>query len=228
MKNEKRIDSDNIIAVIKGTIRGKISVVFAVLGVVFLFGEFSVGAKGIDAFRPLIVFEILAVWMLSSAAKSIEAKQEAEKNKKRQNKLERIKRSATKCIGDYLYVNETDRTWCVPSAGLTEYAFSDLIDFNVIQDGETISSANILNAVAGGMIFGLAGTLVGANKTKTSKTCSKLQVQMNVNSISNPVIRIDLISDEVKRSSDQYKKAVANMEEITGVLRVIKSRNENK
>ncbi len=41
-----------------------------------------------------------------------------------------------------------------------------------------------------------------------------------MNSISNPVIRIDLLPYEVKRSSDQYKKALASMEDITGVLRV--------
>ena len=50
---------------------------------------------------------------------------------------------------------------------------------------------------------------------------------MNVNSISNPVIRIDLLPYEVKRSDDRYKKALETMEEITGVLRVIKSRNQH-
>lgn len=218
MRHErKEVDTNSKIDVIFRTHRGRIGLIILILDFIWF-------SKGSINFLGLIVFMFVGAALIASVGSNARATEQIESV----DRKKAIKLAATKCIGDYLYVNETDQTWCVPSAGLTEYAFSDLIDFNVIQDGETISSANILNAVAGGMIFGLAGTLVGANKTKTSKTCSKLQVQMNVNSISNPVIRIDLISDEVKRSSDQYKKAVANMEEITGVLRVIKSRNENK
>lgn len=225
MRDHSNVDANDMVSIIKGTVRGKISVVFVAIGIMALISYFT-GSDEIGIAR-FIIWILAAAVLLCQTSKSIKAeraKNIAEKNAK---KLDIVKKASTKRIGDYLYVNESKQTWCVPSAGPTEYAFTDLIDFSVVQDEEVISSASLLNTVAGGAVFGLAGVLVGANKTKTSKTCSKLQVQMNVNSISNPVIRIDLLPYEVKRSDDRYKKALETMEEITGVLRVIKSRNQH-
>ena len=222
MRDYSNVDTNNIVSVIKGTVRGKIAVVLAVLGVFLFFAT----NDGYGIMR-LITCLLIAGILIGQASKSIEKKRANIADAVEEQKLNNIKKGATKRIGNYLYVNEDAETWCVPYVGAKEYSFSDLLDFSVVQDGETISSANLLNAVAGGAVFGLAGVLVGANKTKTSSTCSKLQVQMNVNSISNPVIRIDLLPYEVKRSDDRYKKALETMEEITGVLRVIKSRNQH-
>lgn len=222
---KRKIDKDDLISIVKGTIRGKVAAVFFVIGIISFLGNISSGFG--SAVSGLFFSWLFAYFFIASVYSGQVKREEKEKADRAKAKIEKIKETSTKRIGDYLYVNESKQTWCVPSAGPTEYAFTDLIDFSVVQDEEVISSASLLNTVAGGAVFGLAGALVGANKTKTSKTCSKLQVQMNVNSISNPVIRIDLLPYEVKRSDDRYKKALETMEEITGVLRVIKSRNQH-
>lgn len=215
-KKENEITLGDIFKRIKDTWRGKIgAIIIVVSAAMFLMGKIS--------YIGFLIYAFFGVVFIASVG----TKERVKKENELESKKKELKDSATKRIGNYFYVNENKQTWCVPSAGPTEYAFTDLIDFSVVQDEEVISSASLLNTVAGGAVFGLAGALVGANKTKTSKTCSKLQVQMNVNSISHPVIRIDLLPYEVKRSDDRYKKALETMEEITGVLRVIKSRNQH-
>lgn len=224
--SKKSIDSNNIIEVIKGTIRGKIAVVFAVLGIIFLFAEFSVGASGISAFGPMILFELLAAWQLSSAANSIEKKQKAAADKKKEDKIARIKRSASKCVGDYLYVDEPNQLWCVPTVSTKQYAFSDLLDFDIVENGDVVWGGSLLGTAVGAMAGGLTGALLGASASKANEVCRSLQIKLSVNSIDRPNIYITLIDHEVRKNWDEYKKAVQAADEIVGVLKVIKARNE--
>ena len=224
--SKKNIDSNNIIEVIKGTIRGKIAVVFAVLGIILLFWAFSIGASGISAFRPMIIFELLAAWQLSSAAKSIEKKQKAAADKKKEDKLARIKHSASKCVGDYLYVDEPNQLWCVPTVSTKQYAFSDLLDFDIVENGDVVWGGSVLGTAVGAMAGGLTGALLGASASKANEVCRSLQIKLSVNSIDHPNIYITLIDHEVRKNWDEYKKAVKAADEIVGVLKVIKVRNE--
>ena len=223
--SKKSIDSDNILEVIKSTVRGKIAVVLAVLGIIFLFAEFSVGAKGMSAFGPMILFELLAAWNLSSAANGIEKKQKAAVNKKKEDKLARIKRTASKCVGDYLYVDEPNQLWCIPSVSTKQYAFSDLLDFDIVENGDVVWGGSILGTAVGAMAGGLTGALLGASASKANAVCYNLSIKLSVNSIDNPIIYIKLITSETNKDWPQYKKAVAAAEEICGVLAVIKARN---
>lgn len=214
-KNTLDMSTQEIEKAVKETVGGKVAAALVLI-----------------SFIPLIVGHGFWRWfwfvlILCFGVAGLQVTVEGMRKNKRDKAVNAIKGPSTKCVGDYLYVNEKKQTWCVSSAGLVEHPFADLLDFNVVQDGETISSANIADAIAGGFVFGFWGALVGASKTKTSKTCTKLQVKMNVNNIQNPVIYIDLIDHEVMRDSDEYKEAVSAMEEITGVLRVIKTRNES-
>lgn len=224
--SKKSIDSNNILEVIKGTVRGKIAVVFAVLGIFFLFGEFSVGASGVSAFGPMILFELLAAWQLSSAANSIEKKQKAAADKKKEDKLARIKHSASKCVGDYLYVDEPNQLWCVPTVSTKQYSFSDLLDFDIVENGDVVWGGSVLGTAVGAMAGGLTGALLGASASKANEVCRNLQIKLSVNSIDHPNIYITLIDHEVRKNWDEYKKAVQAADEIVGVLKVIKARNE--
>lgn len=224
--SKKSIDSDNIREVIKGTVRGKIAVFFAVLGIISLFWAFSIGASGISAFRPMIIFELLAAWQLSSAANSIEKKQKAAADKKKEDKLARIKHSASKCVGDYLYVDEPNQLWCVPTVSTKQYAFSDLLDFDIVENGDVVWGGSLLGTAVGAMAGGLTGALLGASASKANEVCRSLQIKLSVNSIDKPNIYITLIDHEVRKNWDEYKKAVQAADEIVGVLKVIKARNE--
>ena len=184
--SKKNIDSNNIIEVIKGTIRGKIAVVFAVLGIILLFWAFSIGASGISAFRPMIIFELLAAWQLSSAAKSIEKKQKAAADKKKEDKLARIKHSASKCVGDYLYVDEPNQLWCVPTVSTKQYAFSDLLDFDIVENGDVVWGGSLLGTAVGAMAGGLTGALLGASASKANEVCRSLQIASTTRTSTSP------------------------------------------
>ena len=133
----------------------------------------------------------------------------------------------TKKVGKYIYIDENNREFCVPCDKKNSdiYSFSDLIDFECIEDGNTVSKGSVLNAAAGAFVFGTVGALVGAGAKKTKTTCNKLQIKISVNNMQKPIVYINLLSFEVKRDSNIYKAALESAEEITAVLSLIKSNN---
>lgn len=224
--SKKNIDSDDIFEVAKGTIRGKIATVTAFLGVISFVMELAVGASFSSAIRPLILFEIFSIYLIWSAAESLDKEQKENANKKKEDKLARIKHSASKCVGDYLYVDEPNKLWCVPTVSTKQYAFSDLLDFDIVENGDVVWGGSLLGTAVGAMAGGLTGALLGASASKANEVCRSLQIKLSVNSIDHPNIYITLIDHEVRKNWDEYKKAVKAADEIVGVLKVIKVRNE--
>lgn len=224
--SKKNIDSDDIFQVAKGTIRGKIATVTAFLGVISFVMELAVGASFSSAIRPLILFEIFSIYLIWSAAESLDKKQKENANKKKEDKLARIKHSASKCVGDYLYVDEPNQLWCVPTVSTKQYAFSDLLDFDIVENGDVVWGGSLLGTAVGAIAGGLTGALLGASASKANEVCRSLQIKLSVNSIDKPNIYIALIDHEVRKNWDEYKKAVQAADEIVGVLKVIKARNE--
>lgn len=224
MKHGKRnIDSNNITAVIKNTTRGKLSVACAAVGIIVFFGNVSHGIG--KAVGPLALWLLFAGFLLSSAANSIEKSQMKEVQKKQEEKADRIKRSATKRIDDYIYIDEPNQLWCVPENGTRQYTFSDLLDYEVIDNGEVVVGGSVLGTAVGAMAGGLTGALLGASASKATDWCNELKIKLSVNDISTPTIEIPLIKKAALKDSNAYKNAVQTADEIAGVLKVIKARN---
>lgn len=223
--SKKNIDSDDIFQVAKGTIRGKIATVTAFLGVISFVMELAVGASFSSAIRPLILFEIFSIYLIWSAAESLDKEQKENANKKKEDKLARIKHSASKCVGDYLYVDEPNQLWCVPTVSTKQYAFSDLLDFDIVENGDVVWGGSLLGTAVGAMAGGITGALMGATASKPNAICESLSIKLSVNSIDNPIIYIKLITSQTNKDWADYKKAAAIAEEICGVLAVIKARN---
>lgn len=118
----------------------------------------------------------------------------------------------------YFEVDEGKKLWLIPDGFVGGkknpiiYKFSDAVEFELIEDGNSITKGGIGRAVAGGLLFGGVGAIVGGvtGKRKTKSTVNKLQVKITVNSISEPIRYINLIASEVKKKSLTYKTALTN------------------
>lgn len=210
--------TSNIITVVKSTIRGKIAVACSIIAIISLVSK--------DVPRTILWLLIAGILMVS-ASKSVKKKRTADENAKTAAERYAIKSNATKCIGDYLYVNENAKVWCAPTVSNKQYEFSDLLDFAVIENGDTVVGGSILGTAVGAMAGGFTGALLGATASKVSDVCVDLKIKISVNDMRNPVIYISLIDQEIRKEWPQYKEAVETAENIAGVLSVIKARNEN-
>lgn len=108
------------------------------------------------------------------------------------------------------------------------YQFSELVDFELNQDGTSILSGNEIDALMGGFLFGTTGAVIGASKRReVQEYCSSLYVALTVNNIGNFWVKIPLITRVTPKSSREYSFAVERAKEMIALLRLVKNNSEN-
>lgn len=129
-----------------------------------------------------------------------------------------------------LLVDDTNQKWAIIDAGLGKsavYSYSDLIEYEILENGNSIVKGRVGSVIAGGLLFGGLGALAGASRSKKVKnTCSSLIVNIVVNNLEAPRICINLISLETETNSIVYQVAVSKAKEFSSVLSIIKAKAE--
>ncbi len=107
------------------------------------------------------------------------------------------------------------------------YNYSDLIDYELSQDGVSAISSRANDALVGGVLLGATGAVVGAAKSKdVLEFCSSLYVSLTVNDTTGFRIQIPFITEKVSKSSSEYTYAVERAKEMIALLQLIKNANE--
>ena len=104
------------------------------------------------------------------------------------------------------------------------FSYSDLIDCELIEDGNSVIKTSALpKAIAGGILFGGIGAVVGGitGKQTEKKYCDKLSVKFTVKNCKFFSINLDLIKKKTKKDSKEYKKAFNLAQEILSAAKVI-------
>lgn len=150
-------------------------------------------------------------------------------NIKKENDEELNLFNATKKIGVFIEFDENRMKWLVPDGFLGKkknckiYNYSDIVDFELLEDGESITKGGLGRAVAGGVLFGGVGAIVGGvtGGKKSKSVCNSLKIKITVNDIKNPVVYINFLSTATKKDSFTYKNAYKLAHECISVLQLI-------
>lgn len=130
-------------------------------------------------------------------------------------------------IGGYtLYIDEINKNLLILNLlNKSKFllAFKNIIGMEIIEDG--VSSNGVGRAVAGGVLFGGAGAVVGAITGK--KTVKTMAVVIYMNNISNPKLELILNKDKTKTDTLIYKQKMEFARRIDATIRAIISTNEN-
>ena len=135
-------------------------------------------------------------------------------------------------IGNFIAINSKDKTWSAfPFTRI--YKYDDLIDYDVIENGSTISYTSkgiggIGKAIVGGILFGGAGAVVGAvTATSTTKTTNitdninRLEIKITVNDLNTRNIFIDM-SEGNAENLKKINLLKQNVQDIISTLDIIK------
>lgn len=145
----------------------------------------------------------------------------------------------THIIGDYLAINQNEKTWS-PFPYKKVYNYSDLIDYEIIENGKTIYSSisskgagGIGRAIIGGLLFGGAGAVVGATtaKSKTETESNNLINSINIKiTINDMDIRNIIIDMGYNGPNDTYQASIVKntVQDIASTLDIIKNYNMQK
>ena len=132
--------------------------------------------------------------------------------------------TATRNFSGNIAVDDNAKLWMAPRCtGNKVYQYSDLLNFALVEDGNTITSGGVGSALAGGFVFGPVGAIVGGitGKRKSVPTCHKMQVIINVNDLQKPTLYIDLLKKEVQKTSKEYNAAFRTAQELLSALEII-------
>ena len=137
--------------------------------------------------------------------------------------------TATKKIGTHMEIDEEQKKWLIPDGVFGGkknpkiYNFSDIVDFELLEDGESIAKGGLGRAVVGGVLFGGVGAIVGGGTggKKSKPICTSLNIKITLNNMSNPVAYINFIKTSTKKNSIIYKSMYKSAQECLSVLQLI-------
>ncbi|MFG3611276.1 SHOCT domain-containing protein [Rummeliibacillus stabekisii] len=150
-------------------------------------------------------------------------------SKKKANDDELIAFTPTKRIGNYIEFDDDNRKWLILSSILGKrdkshvYKYGDIVDFELLEDGESITEGGIGRALAGGVLFGKTGAIVGGvtGKRKNKAVCTNLKIKITLNDINNPVAYITFLNTKTKKDGFIYKTAFKDAQECLSVFHLI-------
>lgn len=150
------------------------------------------------------------------------------------HKAEMEKFSATKRIGNYIHFDDTNMKFAILKTSVLGkikdmqiYDYSSIVEYELLEDGNSIEKGGVGRAIVGGALFGGVGAIIGGGTGhKHKSTCSKLQIKITLNNISNPVVYVNFIEAETKKDGILYKSVFPLAQEALSVLRIITKSTE--
>lgn len=138
--------------------------------------------------------------------------------------------NVTKKCGKYIEIDENNKLIKFPKFSTKLiFSYNDIIDFELLQNGKTITSGGVGSAVVGGALFGGVGAIVGSNigKKKIQQEISEYRIKVILNSEFFSWAYINFLpAGKVKSDSLIFKQYSSDANEILSLLTTIKNSNE--
>ena len=100
------------------------------------------------------------------------------------------------------------------------YNFSDLINYEVYENGKSQVQGRAGSALIGGAFFGLGGAIVGGSRSRSiNEKCNQLKLILRVNDFNCPEIVIIYVNNvDVDKNSSIYKNMKNNLQSVCSML----------
>jgi len=143
--------------------------------------------------------------------------------------------NATKAIGEYIEFDQEHKQFRIPSKikniNPIVYNCDDIIEFELIENGETVTSGGLGRAVAGGVILGGVGAIVGGvtGKKKSKSIIDDFKIKLLLNDFQKPTVYIELLNKKkIKTNSNAYNDIYEKAQEILSTLAVLQNNKDNE
>lgn len=160
--------------------------------------------------------------------KQIKERIEYHENDMRENKERVSKFNPTYQVGRYIWFDDNNKWFVFPQGTFNPkinnayiFKYDEIVNFEVLEDGTTVTKGGLGKALIGGAIFGLAGVIAGGTSKKTKNICNKLEIKITTRNTDRPVIYINLINTNVKKSGFVYKIASKSVQDILSKFQIV-------
>ena len=126
-----------------------------------------------------------------------------------------------------LYIDDKNKKWAICFYNSNQYQiyhYSDLIAFELFENGYSKVQGRVGSVLIGDTFFGFAGAIAGASRAKKiNEICSSLQIRITVNDIYCPELIIELISTTVNKDTTTYREMISLAKSLISHLNYISS-----
>lgn len=132
--------------------------------------------------------------------------------------------TATKSIGNAIAFDDENKLIMIsPKKHARVYDYNHISSFELLEDGEIVTSGGLGRALVGGALFGGTGAIVGGvtGNRKNKEKISSLRIKLSLKDINYPVDYVDFLSMNTKRGSLIYKVAYNEAQECLSALQYI-------
>lgn len=128
-----------------------------------------------------------------------------------------------------LAVDDNKKKLILHTDRLRIYDYKKIIDFEIVENGNDVISGNMGAAVVGGLLFGVAGAVVGSAGSKNiNKICSNLYCKIFIDDIDEPQQILMFINSETNKNGSYYQAVTQKVNEIIASLRYIMNKNKTR
>lgn len=128
----------------------------------------------------------------------------------------------------YIEIDDDEKLICFPTTRTRYrapriYSFGDIIQFEVVENGETITSGGLGRAIFGGAILGPLGAILGGitGGKKTKGICEQLELRIDINDINYPTHTIYFVTQKIKRKSFLFKQIAKELQETLSLMNYV-------
>ena len=129
-----------------------------------------------------------------------------EENKRRRTAFKKTK----SFIG--ISFDEITETFKIDSNYFNVFKFDELVDYNLIENGQTVvqGGVSLKRAAAGGILLGGAGMIIGGltGKKKIEDHATEIKIEFKVKGLNEGSYEINLLSKPVKKDTLTYKGTI--------------------
>lgn len=133
--------------------------------------------------------------------------------------------TASKSIGKYIAVDESNKLVKFPSFSPSLiFTYSEIIDFELLQNGTSITKGGLGSAMIGGAMFGSVGAIVGGTvgKKKNIQEITEYKIKITTKNDFYTTVYINfLITGKTKSDSMIFKGYSNNAQNIMSLLNII-------
>lgn len=133
--------------------------------------------------------------------------------------------TATKKIEKYFEVDEKNQLWRAPRIySSTIFSYKDILNFELLENGEAITKGGLGNAIVGGALLGGVGAIVGGvvGPKKTKQEITEYRIKIVVKNFYFSEVYINFLeTGKVKSGSFLYKTYAASAQQILSMLAIM-------
>lgn len=110
-------------------------------------------------------------------------------------------------IGNLIKFSDTSQEFIIGSGDTADiFEYRNIVDYELLQNGTSVSKGSVGSAIVGGLLFGAAGAVVGAAGSKRTEVgvCTNLSIKITLRDTYKKVCYITFIKDSIEMNTETY------------------------